>query len=73
LGLAILALKTGSDVYVAFDHRVGKYKHKTVVNGPINFAKTDNFKNDVKNLTQGHYIYFRTTYKTLPPPVGLVS
>ncbi|MDR2811615.1 MAG: hypothetical protein LBB06_00680 [Endomicrobium sp.] len=41
------------DDYVAFDQRICEYKHKTVVNGPISFTKTDDFEKDVEKLTQG--------------------
>ncbi|MDR1122766.1 MAG: lysophospholipid acyltransferase family protein [Endomicrobium sp.] len=51
-GLAVLALKTKADVYVAFDQRIDKYKHKTVINGPISFTKTDDFGKDIEKLTQ---------------------
>jgi KDO2-lipid IV(A) lauroyltransferase len=79
-GLAVLALKTGADIYVAFDQRIDNYKHKTVVNGPIKFAKTDNFKKDIENLTQNityileqhikqyphQWVWFHDRWKTKP-------
>ncbi|MDR3306823.1 MAG: lysophospholipid acyltransferase family protein [Endomicrobium sp.] len=82
-GLAVLALKTGVDVYVAFDQRIDEYRHKTVVNGPIRFTKTDDFEKDVEKLTQTatsileehikrypeQWVWFHDRWKTKPKEV----
>ncbi|MDR1434501.1 lysophospholipid acyltransferase family protein [Candidatus Endomicrobiellum devescovinae] len=82
-GLAVLALKTEADVYVAFDQRIDEYKHKTVVNGPISFTKTDDFEKDVEKLTQDitsileehikrypeQWVWFHDRWKTKPEEV----
>jgi KDO2-lipid IV(A) lauroyltransferase len=73
----VLALKTGADVYVAFDQRIGNYKHNAVVNG---FTRIDNFKKDVQDLTQDityileqhikqyphQWVWFHDRWKTKP-------
>jgi KDO2-lipid IV(A) lauroyltransferase len=82
-GLAVLALKTGTDVYVAFDQRIGEYNHKTVVNGPINIEKTGDFEKDVEKLTQtatsileehirqypDQWVWFHDRWKTKPKEI----
>jgi KDO2-lipid IV(A) lauroyltransferase len=82
-GLAVLALKTGADVYVAFDQRIDEYKHKTVVNGPINIEKTGDFEKDVEKLTQtatsileehikqypDQWVWFHDRWKTRPKEI----
>jgi KDO2-lipid IV(A) lauroyltransferase len=83
-GLASLAIKTGADVYVAFDQRIDKYRHTTVVNGPITVDRTGNFETDVKKLTQmctsileehikqypEQWVWFHDRWKTAPKNVG---
>jgi KDO2-lipid IV(A) lauroyltransferase len=82
-GLAVLALKTSADAYVVFDQRIDDYRHKTVVNGPININKTGNFEKDIKSLTQEvtsileehikkypeQWVWFHDRWKTKPKEV----
>jgi KDO2-lipid IV(A) lauroyltransferase len=82
-GLAVLALKTGADVYVVFDQRIDDYRHKTAVNGPININKTGNFEKDIESLTQEvtsileehikkypeQWVWFHDRWKTKPKEV----
>jgi KDO2-lipid IV(A) lauroyltransferase len=79
-GLAVLALKSGADVLVGFDQRVGKYGHKTVIKGPITVEPSGDFNKDVKNLTQKasfvleehirrypqQWVWFHERWKTVP-------
>ncbi|MDR3253548.1 MAG: lysophospholipid acyltransferase family protein [Endomicrobium sp.] len=79
-GLAVLALKSGADVLVGLDQRIDKYKHKTVVKGPITIKKSGNFGKDVQNLTQKaslvleehirqypqQWVWFHERWKTRP-------
>ncbi|AKL97460.1 lysophospholipid acyltransferase family protein [Endomicrobium proavitum] len=51
-GLAVLALKTGAQVLVGLDCRVGKYAHKGIISGPVLIEPSGNFNNDVAALTQ---------------------
>ncbi len=51
-GLAVMALKTGAEVLVGLDQRIGKYGHKTVISGPVKVEPSGDFDKDVVNLTQ---------------------
>lgn len=51
-GLAVIALKTGAEVLIGLDQRIGNYNHKTVVSGPIKIKRTEDFDKDVVTLTQ---------------------
>jgi hypothetical protein len=65
-GLAVLALKTEADVYIAFDQKIDEYKHKTVLDVPISFTKTDDFEKDVEKFyVRISRIYFGRVYKAV--------
>ncbi|MDR3112353.1 MAG: lysophospholipid acyltransferase family protein [Elusimicrobiota bacterium] len=51
-GLAVLALKTGAEVLVGVDQRIGRYNHKTIIYGPVKIETTGNVEIDVVTLTQ---------------------
>jgi KDO2-lipid IV(A) lauroyltransferase len=51
-GLATLALKTGAEILVGVDQRIGKYEHKIVISEPIKITKTGYVNRDVIELTQ---------------------
>jgi len=51
-GLAVIALKSGAEVLLGVDKRNGRYLHETVIKGPINIKRTDDFDADVRALTQ---------------------
>jgi KDO2-lipid IV(A) lauroyltransferase len=51
-GLAVLALRTGAEVLVGIDMRIGDFGHKTVVSGHLRVEPSGDFDADVLNLTQ---------------------
>jgi KDO2-lipid IV(A) lauroyltransferase len=79
-GLAVLALRSGADVLVGIDQRIDRYKHKTVVKGPVSIDLSGDFDTDVKNLTQKasllleehirkypqQWVWFHERWKTRP-------
>ena len=50
-GLAILAIKTGAPVVLALDVRLEGNRHKSIITGPIEVAKTGNMDKDVIETT----------------------
>jgi KDO2-lipid IV(A) lauroyltransferase len=79
-GFAVLALKTGADVLVGLDQRVDKYRHKTVIKGPLSIESSEDFNKDVEILTQKasfvleehirqypeQWVWFHKRWKTRP-------
>jgi KDO2-lipid IV(A) lauroyltransferase len=51
-GLASLALRTHATVLIGIDCRIDKYKHKTIVRGPIEIEPTDDNAKNIIALTQ---------------------
>ncbi|MCL2335285.1 MAG: lysophospholipid acyltransferase family protein [Endomicrobia bacterium] len=51
-GLAVMALRTGAEVLVGIDQRIGSLGHKTVVRGPVTIEPSGDFDKDVLALTQ---------------------
>ncbi|MDR1243693.1 MAG: hypothetical protein LBJ79_00670 [Endomicrobium sp.] len=79
-GLAVMALKSKADVLLALDQRVDKYRHKTVIRGPISIESSGDFDTDVKDFTQkaslileehikqypSQWVWFHDRWKTRP-------
>ena len=79
-GLAVMALKSKADILVALDLRVDRYRHKTVIKGPLTIESSGDFNTDVKNLTQkaslmlekhikqypSQWVWFHDRWKTSP-------
>ncbi|MDR1418102.1 MAG: lysophospholipid acyltransferase family protein [Endomicrobium sp.] len=51
-GLAVMALKSKADILLVLDQRLDRYRHKTVIKGPLTIESSGDFNTDVKNLTQ---------------------
>ncbi|MDR2192773.1 MAG: lysophospholipid acyltransferase family protein [Endomicrobium sp.] len=51
-GLAVLALRTGAEILIGIDQRIGDYGHKTIVKGPVEIELSGDFDKDTLNLTQ---------------------
>jgi len=83
-GLAALALRTGTPVFFGVDMRVGEYKHKTVIKGPVTITPTGNTEQDILLLTQklsdiledhirqypDQWVWFHERWRTQPPAMA---
>lgn len=64
--IALLSLKYDTPIVPAYCIPVDKKRYKLVFDSPIEFKKTNNFKNDIENLTQICTTYIENLIKKYP-------